>query len=135
MIKHMFDKLDEEHKNYFFCEILSHLDDEKKHDIYISMARIVNHGHLSPEEADKWVNSMGPKGKHWSKEEASAHNSHHYNECDWYAVLNMMYNDYYGAVTDTTDSYVRLANAWFDDKDLEEPDHKTFDYYHYIVKK
>ena len=136
-LKHLYSKVDNSTKEELFCEALEHMTDEDKHHLYITLAEKVYNGHLSEEDAHEWVESMQPKGKKWSLQETTsvmhAHNLM-LNENDWFAVLNMMYNDYFGDVPDTTDSYVKLAKSWFEDKDIHHPEHKTFNYYHKVVK-
>lgn len=137
MMRKLFERLDDEHKTEMFCDAVSMLDDEEKHFIHIKLSRIANKGHLSEDEAHAWVAQMHPYPKHWSKAETDSVRLAHglkYDENDWYAVLNMMYSDFFGAVTDTTDNYVKLAKHWFEDKDIDDAEHKTFNYYHNVVK-
>lgn len=49
---------------------------------------------------------------------------------DWYAVLNMVYSDYYNAKFDTA-TYVQLAKDWIEDKDVTGC--KTLKYYMYVI--
>lgn len=131
-----FNLLTEEQKMDIFCDAVAMLDDEEKHFLKIKLNRMAHHGHLSEEDAHEWVKDMTPRGGHWSKAETdSVLRSHSlpYDTNDWYAVLNMMYSDYYGVVPDTTDTYVKLAKAWFADPDVK--DHKTFNYYYNVVKE
>lgn len=91
--------------------------------------------HLSRELACKWVASMenkdGTHGEHWSMEQTRQYAGNH-DLNDWYAVLNMMYSDYYNPKFDAT-TYVELANDWLADPDVGEG--KTLKYYLYVVKE
>lgn len=57
----------------------------------------------------------------------------HYNEYDWNYVMNMMYSDFYGAISNDTSAYVKLAKKWLEDKDAV--DGKALCYYLHIVKR
>ena len=74
-------------------------------------------------------NKDGTVGEHWSYEQTSTLAEKH-NKCDFYAVLNMVYSDYYNPRFDTN-TYVALARDWLDDKDVGEG--KTLKYYMYVV--
>ena len=99
---------------------------------------IAHHGHLGEHAAKCWVGKMrnkdGTSGGHWTwdqteqvrKERASA-----YEASDWYAVLNMMYSDYYSAKYDTL-AYVEMAKDWLADSDVGEK--KTLKYYYFVVR-
>jgi len=79
------------------------------------------------------VNEDGTMGPHWTLEQTNAVARQNniafdkFNEYDWNYVMNMMYSDYYGAVSNDTTSYVRLAKKFLDDKDAK--DGKAFKYY------
>ena len=49
---------------------------------------------------------------------------------DFYAVLNMMYSDYYNSKFDIS-MYVELAKDWIHDMDIDD---KILKYYYYVVK-
>lgn len=89
--------------------------------------------HLSKELACEWVASMknkdGTVGEHWSFEETSKIAGNH-NLNDWYAILNMVYSDYYNSKYGL-DDYVSFANDFIGDKDGKES--KVLDYYLYVV--
>lgn len=89
---------------------------------------------LSEDLAKKWVKSMKNKdnttGEHWSYEQTSNF-ANEFDKNEWYAVMNMMYSDYYNPKFDT-DTYIELAKDWFNDKDSSKS--KTIDYFFDIVK-
>lgn len=90
---------------------------------------------LTPEMAHTWVNMMKPYGEHWSMEDTNSvlkKNDFEYNEAEFYAVLNMMYNDYKKTIDDDTTEYIKLARDWFEDEDGNPA--KTYNYYKYVVK-
>lgn len=89
--------------------------------------------HLSEDMARYWVSHMknkdGTIGEHWTCEQTSSYNNG-YDKNDFYAVMNMMYSDYYSAKFDTS-TYANLAKDWLGDPDVGEG--KTLKYYLYIV--
>jgi hypothetical protein len=89
--------------------------------------------HLSKEMAHEWVSYMknkdGTTGEHWSYDQTSSYASG-YDKNDFYAVVNMMYSDYYNPKFDTN-TYITLAKDWLSDSDIGEG--KTLKYYLYIV--
>ena len=75
-------------------------------------------------------NKDGTTGEHWSMEQTSSL-AGNFNKADFYAVLNMMYSDYFNERFDTN-VYVTLAKDWLDDPDVGEC--KTLKYYMFVVK-
>lgn len=116
------------------------LDDIKMYDkdeykkIEYKLYSVLYGDHLNEELAKKWVSEMenkdGTKGAHWTYEQTSQYAGNH-NKWDWFAVMSMIYSDYYSPKFDTS-TYVELANDWLNDKDVE--DGKTLRYYWYVVK-
>lgn len=106
----------------------------KKH-IYHNLHRLAYGPHLSPQMADEWTSHMqnkdGSSGPHWSREQTSSL-AEHRNKEDFFAVLNMMYSDYFNPSL-TQQQYVSLARDFIDDKDA--PEDKTLKYFCEIVKK
>ncbi len=107
------------------------------HDMYENIEhklyKLVYGSHLSKELAYKWVSKMenkdGTHGEHWSMEQTSQYaGSHDVN--DWYAVLNMVYSDYYNP-NFNTNTYIELAKDWLEDEDIEH--NKLLKYYFYVV--
>ena len=90
--------------------------------------------HLTEDMAKHWVSQMqnkdGSHGEHWTMEQTAQHAGRH-NHCDFYAVLNMIYSDYYNPKFDTA-TYIELANDWLNDSDV--PSGKTLKYYLHVVK-
>lgn len=88
---------------------------------------------LSEMAVEEMVNEDGSSGGHFSLEDATNIARRydipftHFNEYDWYYVLNMIYSDYYGAVGDDTAVYVNLAKKFLMDKDAKEG--KALKYY------
>jgi hypothetical protein len=83
--------------------------------------------------ASKFENQDGTTGPHWSVEDvtsvAKTRNIEftRYNEYDFAYVINMIYSDYYGSVTDNVESYLKIAKAFLEDKDA--PEGKAYRYY------
>ena len=78
-------------------------------------------------------NEDGTTGPHWSLEQTTSVaksngiSFDHFNEYDWNYVMNMVYSDYYGAISNDTINYVRLARKFLEDRDAKEG--KAFKYY------
>ena len=86
------------------------------------------------DEATKGMrNEDGTIGPHWNLEQTNSVAKSNgisfskFNEYDWNYVMNMMYSDYYGAVPNDTNTYIRLAVKFLDDKDAKEG--KAYCYY------
>ena len=114
------------------CE-LKELNKTKYDEIEFELYRRVYGDHLNEELAKKWVAKMknkdGTTGEHWSFEQTSQYVGS-FDKNDWYAVLNMMYSDYYTSKFDTS-VYVELAKNWLDDEDVGKG--KTLKYYMFVV--
>lgn len=99
---------------------------------------------LSEALAKEWVsrmkNSDGTQGGKWSKSETdvAARNLNinfqntSYNDWEWYAVMNMIYSDYFSQELELK-NYMEMAKQFIEDKDAAEG--KTYLYYKYITKK
>ncbi len=85
------------------------------------------------EALSKMVNEDGTKGGHWNLEQTNqvaqsrGIGFSHFNEYDWNYVMNMIYSDYYGAVSNDLDVYAKLAKKFLTDKDAQEG--KAYRYY------
>lgn len=79
------------------------------------------------------VNEDGTTGPHWTLEQTTSvakSNSitfDSFNEYDWNYTMNMIYSDYYGAVSNDTSVYVKMAKKFLMDKDAKKG--KAFCYY------
>lgn len=73
------------------------------------------------------------KGPHWTLEQTNSVARSNgidfdtFNEYDWNYVMNMMYSDYYGAVSNDTNMYAKLSKKFLEDKDAKNG--KAFCYY------
>ena len=123
-------------------ELLIDLIDDLKvfdHAKYLSIEHelycLIHGQHLSNDLAHHWVSQMknkdGTHGEHWTMEQTSQFAEHH-NPADWYAVMNMVYSDYYNPRFSIND-YVELAKDWITDPDVGPG--KTLRYYLYVVKE
>jgi hypothetical protein len=125
-------------------EIFEHLkekDECKYWKIYFKMYEVTHGKHLNEEMAEKWVHSMKPYGEHWTKEQTDAVLTKHglsVDKIDFYASMNMAYNDYYKAIEtdEMTDeeklnAYIKLAYYFIKDEDFG--DNKMYEYYKTIV--
>ena len=113
---------------------LKHTDRGYYHAIEYKLHTMAYGEHLTEDMAKDWVAHMSNKdgscGEHWTMEQTNQYAGQHHH-ADFYAVLNMMYSDYYSSKF-TTEEYVHLANDWLNDKDV--PYGKTLRYYMYVVK-
>ena len=82
---------------------------------------------------DKMQNQDGTEGGHWTLDQTTSVAKQYgitfttFNEYDWNYVMNMMYSDYYGVVSNDVSSYAKLAKNFLMDKDA--PKGKAFHYY------
>lgn len=114
------------------------------------MYEAINGPHFDEEHARLAVEGMenedGTNGPHWTVEETTSVanqiginlRSEKHNKWDWYVAMNMMYSDYYKAVTAMTGNantkhFAELAKAWISDKDIE--DGKMWHYYVYLMNE
>lgn len=93
--------------------------------------------HLGKDLAECWVSKMknkdGTTGQHWTYEQVSQVMREKGMKCDtsdFYAVLNMVYSDYYNSKFDLN-TYIELAKDWLNDEDVKD---KVVKYYYYVVK-
>lgn len=119
-------------------EDLKENDKEKYCEIAYKIHKIAYDGHLGEELAKKWVahmeNKDGTKGGHWNWDETESVRKQYapkLNASDFYAILNMIYSDYYNSRFDTA-TYAQLATDFIADKDVD--DCKVLKYYMKIVK-
>jgi len=107
--------------------------EDLEHELYVDVYGYHFNAWLLKCALDKMTNEDGTKGGHWTLEETnSVARQHgvefiHCNEYDWNYVMNMMYSDYYGSVSNETSTYVKLAKKFLQDKDA--PEGKALKYY------
>lgn len=79
------------------------------------------------------LNEDGSKGGHWSLQQTTTIAKDygitfmHCNEYDWNYVMNMIYSDFYGVISNETSAYVKLAKRFLCDQDA--PEGKAWKYY------
>lgn len=125
-------------------EIFEHMKEKDEHKYWCMYFKVyeATHGkHLNEEMAENWVKSMKPYGEHWSKEQTDSVIDQHdlsIDRIDFYAVMNMMYNDYNKAIEsgDMTDeeklnAYIKLSYYFIKDEDFG--DNKVYEYYKTII--
>lgn len=145
MIKHYMDKIiekgkqeDMEELGEIFRDMYEHIeecDPEEAHDIKTKMYEMACGKVITEEMAHEWVNSMLPYHEHWDKETTESVRNERGIEVEpteWYVVLNMMYNDYFKAIQDDTETYIKLAIQWLKDEDAVKD--KLYEYKKYIVE-
>lgn len=139
-IKHIIEhgtREDMEYLGDIFGDMIETLKIEKPEEyceLEYKLHKIAYGKHLGEELATKWVASMenkdGTRGAHWTYEQTSQY-ANGRDKWDWYAVLNMVYSDFYNTRFDTN-IYLELAKDWIDDKDVGEC--KALKYYYFVVK-
>lgn len=125
-------------------EIFEHLkekDECKYWKMYFKMYEVTHGKHLNEEMAETWVHNMKPYGEHWAKEQTDSvlsANNLSVDSIDFYAGMNMVYNDYYKAIEtdEMTDdeklnAYIKLAYYFIKDEDFGP--NKMYEYYKTIV--
>ena len=125
-------------------EIFEHMKEKDEYKYWCMFFKIheATHGkHLTEEMAEDWVHSMKPYGEHWSKEQTDSVIDQHdlsIDRIDFYAVMNMMYNDYNKAIEngDMTEeeklnAYIKLSYYFIKDEDFG--DNKVYEYYKTII--
>lgn len=143
MYKHLIKKIiengkhtDMEYLEYLLDDFVHELKAEnytKYKSLELDLYKMAYGEHLNEELALEWVSEMenkdGTRGQHWSVDQTSQY-AGEFNKWDWYAVMNMMYSDYYNQKFDTN-TYIELAKDWLKDKDVG--DSKTLKYYMLVV--
>ena len=140
MHKQLLKEATEEQIKEFANDALSMLK-ETHHDLYddleLYLYKEIHGCHFTDWLAEKatsnMINEDGSVGRHWSVEQTTnvARQNNitfdHFNEYDWNYTMNMIYSDYYGAVSNDTSAYIRLARKFLEDKDA--PEGKALKYY------
>lgn len=112
-------------------------DPEMKSRLECDIYMAVNGPHFDEDTFNKATSYMknadGTKGPHWSVADVADYARSHgctfskYNEYDLAYAMNMAYSDYYGAISNSTDAYYKIAKAFLEDKD--GPEGKAFRYW------
>ena len=124
-----------------FFEHMKEKDIHKYWKMYFKLHEAMYGCKLTEEMAEEWVHSMKPYGEHWTKEQTDAVSkrlSEPIDLIDFYAGMNMVYNDYYKAIEDNDmteeeklKAYMKLAYYFIEDEDFG--DNKMYEYYKTIV--
>lgn len=96
--------------------------------------------YLLKKATEEMENEDGTKGGHWTVEQTNSVLSSHavdmakekFNEYDFNYVMNMIYSDYYGAVSNDVNTYYKMAIKFLTDKDSKEG--KAYCYYKMFSK-
>lgn len=124
----------------FLTEMFDELKDEN-HELYkeyeMELYKDIYGCHfnewLLKEATSKMINEDGTHGSHWSIESTNSLarskglEFKEFNQYDFNYVMNMIYSDYYGAVSNDVDIYYKMALKFLHDKDGRE--NKAFHYY------
>ena len=133
MHKQILKQLSDEKAKEFLCDLITKL---KSYDIEFyeqtedELYELVYGPHFNEWTLDKaladLLNEDGTKGPHWNIQQTTAVAIEygitfmHCNEYDWNFVMNMIYSDYYGAISNETSAYVKLAKKFLADQDAPE---------------
>ncbi len=129
------------------CHTLKELKEDNKEDyeelkekIYIIMYGYRLNDHLCEEWVKHMKNSDGTTGEHWTIAETTQVARQigltlggTISEYEWWAVMNMIYSDYYGCVPNDISIYAKMGRSFLEDEDANEG--KLYYYYKYIVSK
>ena len=102
---------------------------------YLHEIENVVHQDIKPDNV--MINSDGTKGAHWTLEETTSMAKNegitfqHFNEYDWFYVINMIYSDFYKVFGSNTNMYVKTALEWLTDADVKAG--KAYRYYVNVV--
>lgn len=93
-------------------------DLQKYREIECSLYEIVEGKKLNEEKAKRWVSEMKPSAK-WSIEDVKGIKTD-IPLIDFYVLMNMMYTDYSDIFGEDIETYVKLSEAWYYDKDTNK---------------
>lgn len=120
-----------------FITMLKARDNELYEEAEEWLYRSVYGCHFSKVSLDKAVNGMinedGTRGAHWTVEQTNqvaqtmGVKFERFNEYDWNYVMNMIYSDYYGVISNNVETYAALATRFLCDKDAG--DGKAYKYF------
>lgn len=114
--------------------------EELKEEIYIVMYGYKLSDHLCKEWVEHMQNNDGTTGEHWTIMETNQVARQiglplgvDISEYEWWAVMNMIYSDYYGCVPNDVNTYAKMSRAFIEDMDAGEG--KIYYYYKCIASK
>lgn len=112
-------------------EMLEKYDKECYKKYEIELYKMAYGQNLSKEMAVEIVHNMRPAGERWAIEETQEIQKQfgleNINSIDFYAVLNMAYNDYKNLFKDNLEMYVTYTDDFINDEDARP--HKVFHYF------
>lgn len=129
--------------------ICEELDEDAKRELYREIYEHSYGSRLNEKSAKSWVKSMAVTdksgaldGEHWTESETYAVGQklaidwNKINRWEWYAVMNMMYSDYYDTAVsfglqDKPEFFAKLAKDFV--KDVDSSDGKVYRYYMDVV--
>lgn len=121
------------------ADALNELSPDKYNELVLQLHTKINGYHFSKETLElatsRLKNEDGSTGAHWTVEQTTAVAKNlgidfantNYNEYDWSYVMNMLYSDYFGVISNEASAYAKLARKFLEDKDAK--DCKAFRYY------
>ena len=122
---------------HYSLGMVKRIDEDVYEDIEMYLYREVYGCHfnkwLLEKALKKMVNEDGTTGGHWTLEQTTSVARNNgisfvdFNEYDWNYAMNMVYSDYYGAVPNETNYYVKMAKKFLEDKDAKQG--KALTYY------
>lgn len=141
MIKDYIDRIvkngnqdDMEHLSDILEEVLYKLkkyDTECFHKYKMKLYVMANGEVLTEEMAHEIVENMLPDGEHWTLGQTTQVKNQYgiadISDVDFYAVMNMAWNDYKNIFGEDLGIYVKYAKAFINDEDAKK--HKVFKYF------
>lgn len=116
---------------------LKEKDPDKYKEVECSLYEIVEGKRLTKEKAIEWVESMKPAAK-WTIqdiEKLQASKRVDIPLVDLYALMNMMYTDYFDVIEEDEEKYLKMSLDWYNDKDTKKTgSEKLYCYYKNIVR-
>lgn len=86
---------------------------------------------LTEDMAKDIVHNMKPSGEHWSIDQTNEvkkqYGLNNISDVDFYAVMNMAWNDYKDVFGDDLETYVKYSKAFIEDEDAKKG--KVFIYF------
>jgi predicted transcriptional regulator len=116
--------------------LLEKYDKEQYEEYEMKLYKMAYGNTLSKEMAEKIVNEMRPYGEKWSLNETmdfqERYGLENLKSSEFYAVLNMGWNDYQDIFGDNIEMYLKFARDFIEDEDAK--DGKVFLYFTTIAK-
>ena len=102
-------------------DIIKKYDEDCYREYKMKLYKMAYGEELTEDSAKEIVRKMQPSGERWSIDETEQmqrdYGLDNINPIDFYAVMNMSFNDYRNVFGDNLDTYIRFAEAFICDED------------------